>query len=44
MLHSLVWLIPLLPLLAAGWIGLSAPLCRPVVRLLGGPGARGLLR
>ena len=23
MLHSLVWLIPLLPLLAAGWIGLS---------------------
>lgn len=34
---------PWLPyqMIAAGWIGLSAPLCRPIVRLLGGPRARG---
>jgi len=34
---------PWLPyqMFTAGWIGLSAPLCRPAVQLLGGPGARG---
>jgi len=34
---------PWLPyqMFTAGWIGLSAPLCRPVVRLLGGASARG---
>jgi energy-coupling factor transport system substrate-specific component len=34
---------PWLPyqMFAAGWVGLSAPLCRPLVRLLGGAGGRG---
>ena len=34
---------PWLPyqMFTAGWIGLSAPLCRPVVRMIGGPGVRG---
>lgn len=33
---------PWLPyqMFTAGWVGLSAPLCRPVVRWLGGPGGR----
>jgi energy-coupling factor transport system substrate-specific component len=34
---------PWLPyqMFAAGWIGLSAPLCRPLARALGGPGSKG---
>ena len=34
---------PWLPyqMFTAGWIGLSAPMCRPVVRMVGGPGRRG---
>ena len=34
---------PWLPyqMFAAGWVGLSAPLCRPLVRLLGGQGSQG---
>jgi energy-coupling factor transport system substrate-specific component len=34
---------PWLPyqMFAAGWVGLSAPLCRPLARLLGGPGTKG---
>jgi energy-coupling factor transport system substrate-specific component len=34
---------PWLPyqMFAAGWVGLSAPLCRPLVRLLGGEGSKG---
>ena len=34
---------PWLPyqMFAAGWVGLSAPLCRPLVRLLGGQGSKG---
>ena len=33
---------PWLPyqMFTAGWVGLTAPLCRPVVRWLGGPGTR----
>ena len=34
---------PWLPyqMFTAGWVGLSAPLCRPLVRRLGGPGSKG---
>lgn len=34
---------PWLPyqMFAAGWVGLSAPLCRPLARLLGPPGSKG---
>lgn len=34
---------PWLPyqMFTAGWVGLSAPLCRPLARLLGGPGGKG---
>lgn len=34
---------PWLPyqMFAAGWVGLSAPFCRPLVRLLGGQGSKG---
>ena len=34
---------PWLPyqMFTAGWIGLSAPMCRPFVRMVGGPGRRG---
>ena len=34
---------PWLPyqMFVAGWIGLSAPFCRPLARLLGGPGSKG---
>ncbi len=34
---------PWLPyqMFTAGWVGLSAPLCRPLVRWLGGPGSKG---
>ena len=34
---------PWLPyqMFTAGWIGLSAPLCRPLARMVGGPGRRG---
>ena len=34
---------PWLPyqMFAAGWVGLSAPLCRPLARALGGPGSKG---
>jgi energy-coupling factor transport system substrate-specific component len=34
---------PWLPyqMFAAGWVGLSAPLCRPLVRLVGGEGSKG---
>jgi energy-coupling factor transport system substrate-specific component len=34
---------PWLPyqMFTAGWVGLSAPLCRPLARALGGPGSKG---